>query len=29
MGKGEVLVDGTDVAIIANGLLVAEALEAA
>ena len=26
---GEVLVDGTDVAIIANGLLVAEALEAA
>ena len=29
MGKGEVLVDGSDVAIIANGLLVAEALEAA
>jgi len=29
IGKGEVLVDGTDVAIIANGLLVAEAMEAA
>ena len=29
IGKGEVLTDGTDVAIIANGLLVAEALEAA
>ena len=29
IGKGEVLQDGTDVAIIANGLLVAEALEAA
>lgn len=29
IGKGEVLRDGTDVAIIANGLLVAEALEAA
>ena len=29
IGKGEVLVDGTDVAIIANGLMVAEALEAA
>ena len=28
MGKGEVLKDGTDVAIIANGLMVAEALEA-
>ena len=28
MGKGEVLEDGTDVAIIANGLMVAEALEA-
>ena len=28
MGKGEVLADGTDVAIIANGLLVAEALQA-
>ena len=27
-GKGEVLQDGTDVAIIANGLLVAEAVEA-
>ena len=29
IGKGEVLVDGTDVAMIANGLMVAEALEAA
>lgn len=29
IGKGEVLTEGTDVAIIANGLLVAEALEAA
>ena len=29
IGKGEVLRDGTDVALIANGLLVAEALEAA
>ena len=29
IGKGEVMRDGTDVAIIANGLLVAEALEAA
>ena len=29
IGKGEVLRDGTDVAVIANGLLVAEALEAA
>ena len=29
IGKGEVIQDGTDVAIIANGLLVAEALEAA
>ena len=29
IGKGEVLRDGADVAIIANGLLVAEALEAA
>ena len=29
IGKGEVLVDGTDVAIIANGLLVVEAVEAA
>lgn len=29
IGKGEVLREGTDVAIIANGLLVAEALEAA
>ncbi len=29
IGKGEVLVEGTDVAIIANGLLVYEALEAA
>ena len=29
IGKGEVLAEGTDVAIIANGLLVAEALEAA
>ena len=29
MGKGEVLSDGTDVAIIANGLMVAEAIEAA
>ena len=29
IGKGEVVRDGTDVAIIANGLLVAEALEAA
>jgi len=28
IGKGEVLQDGTDVAIIANGLLVAEAVEA-
>ena len=28
IGKGEVLMDGTDVAILANGLLVAEALEA-
>ena len=28
MGKGEVLADGTDVAIIANGLLVAEAIQA-
>ena len=28
IGKGEVLKDGTDVAIIANGLLVAEAIEA-
>ena len=28
IGKGEVLSDGTDVAIIANGLLVGEALEA-
>ena len=28
IGKGEVLQDGTDVAIIANGLLVAEAIEA-
>ena len=28
IGKGEVLREGTDVAIIANGLLVAEALEA-
>ena len=28
IGKGEVLRDGTDVAIIANGLLVAEAIEA-
>ena len=28
IGKGEVLQDGTDVAIIANGLLVAEAMEA-
>ena len=27
IGKGEVLTEGTDVAIIANGLLVAEALE--
>ncbi len=29
IGKGEVLRDGTDVALIVNGLLVAEALEAA
>ena len=29
IGKGEVLAEGSDVAIIANGLLVAEALEAA
>ena len=29
IGKGEVVQDGTDVAIIANGLLVAEAVEAA
>ena len=29
IGKGEILRDGTDVAIIANGLLVAEALQAA
>ena len=29
IGKGEVLRDGSDVAVIANGLLVAEALEAA
>ena len=29
IGKGEVLTEGTDVAIIANGLMVAEALEAA
>jgi transketolase len=29
IGKGEVVVDGTDVAIIANGLLVYEAMEAA
>lgn len=29
IGKGEVLKDGKDVAIIANGLMVAEALEAA
>lgn len=29
IGKGEVLMEGRDVAIIANGLLVAEALEAA
>ena len=29
IGKGEVLREGTDVALIANGLLVAEALEAA
>ncbi len=29
IGKGEVLRDGTDVAILANGLLVAEALDAA
>ncbi len=29
IGKGEILRDGTDVAIIANGLLVAEALDAA
>ena len=29
IGKGEVLAEGTDVAIIANGLLVAEAIEAA
>ena len=29
IGKGELLADGTDVAIIANGLMVAEALEAA
>ena len=29
IGKGEVLVDGNDVAILANGLLVAEAIEAA
>ncbi len=29
IGKGEVLREGTDVAVIANGLLVAEALEAA
>jgi len=28
IGKGEVIQDGTDVAIIANGLLVAEAIEA-
>ena len=28
IGKGEVLADGTDVAIIANGLLVGEAIEA-
>ena len=28
IGKGEVLQEGTDVAIIANGLLVAEAMEA-
>ena len=28
IGKGEVLMDGTDVAIIANGLMVAEAVEA-
>ena len=28
IGKGEVLMDGSDVAIIANGLMVAEALEA-
>lgn len=28
IGKGEVMQDGTDVAIIANGLLVAEAIEA-
>ena len=28
IGKGEVLQDGTDIAIIANGLLVAEAVEA-
>ena len=29
IGKGEVVVDGTDVAIIANGLMVYEAMEAA
>ena len=29
IGKGEVVVDGTDVAIIANGLMVYEAIEAA
>lgn len=29
IGKGEVMRNGTDVAIIANGLMVAEALEAA
>ena len=29
IGKGEVLQDGSDVAVIANGLMVAEALEAA
>ena len=29
MGKGEVLAEGNDVAIIANGLMVAEAIEAA
>ena len=29
MGKGEILADGTDVAIIATGLMVAEAIEAA
>ena len=28
IGKGEVLADGTDVAIIANGIMVAEAIEA-